>query len=299
MTHPTKRKKFPITVAFFLKIGYNGRCKNTQIPCGAKMFMKKIPAIILCCVMVVALTSCKTVNKVNYEQLANELKETITAKYDLDLADNYDVGTLAGRQGYYGVFTDKRDPSLVIQTQKHPDGTIEIDFEEKDFEIRQELYAYIDQVRGDSFVKGLLDFHPSGYGGPICIVRSSGGYLSYKVYVENLDKLDAHLNTDFLIVKKAEQLLKDAFDREFVGINVVYTNDKSLLEKDWIEKEDPKLEGRYQGFTAFFYECDYLFEYAIGPVSENKEDYLDSAENFVKCAKEHELNDDTSIAGLL
>jgi len=258
--------------------------------------MKKTLTFILCCFMLIGTTGCNTfppIRNYNLKNIAIEFEDRINSEYDVELSEHYYVSTALNAR-YIGRFMDKRDPSYVIQVCQNRDDTIEILFDEELFEARQELYAYIKDLKGKSFIKEFLQFYPYRQGGLIGSSSFGGGEIGYQIYVENLETLDEELETDYLIAKKAETIMREVLKSDFNGINVYYTNDKSLLKSDWIEKKDKNLELRDIRATLM-YTDKYLFRYHTGGYrntsgdKNNPEEYLYDVNTFIKCAKENEI----------
>ncbi|MDD2410043.1 MAG: hypothetical protein PHD03_04945 [Bacilli bacterium] len=176
----------------------------------------------------------------NKASITEQFKEYLTNNYNLILSDKYEVDSTSNFAkkvdlDFYGYFTDIRDPNYVIEVTKKG-SEISTTFDKDLFRTRQDIYNYLKKLKGDNLIPGYLDFFPDGIDYK---TGSSGslldGIIKYQVYLEDTDSVDEQLKNDYKIALFVQDILKSKYNRDFVGIEVIYTYDKKLLEENWMD----------------------------------------------------------------
>ena len=217
----------------------------------------KIIKILFCLTLLILLPGCmKTKSSID-----KDFRKYLEKNYNLELAKKSEVGKCHNNCDYYGYYPLSNDLTYKIQISK-TNNKYQVTFDHETINLRRELYDYIKIQKGNNFVNNYLVFDDNGDKGHI---SSSGGVtesLEYIVYYDNNIKFDEQLYSDYLILQKANNLLKRK--NSFINhMTIHYIENKRIKKDNWLENLNINVSDYNYVLYESFKEKDYIYKYNI------------------------------------
>ena len=200
-----------------------------------------IAIIVIFIIIIILFFIIFTLNN-NSDSNSHYLKEYITSKYNIELNDICKTGLTRNNNLPYGLFTPVNDPSYLIQITK--DGNeYNCSYNPEHIKVRKELMDEIIKYKGENAVTSFLEFYKNGNeNGPVISNSSANEFLSFVVYVDKQIDIEKNMKEDYMIMRKANDLLKKYSNKSLNKITVYYTTDSKVLNKDWIYNANDSLD---------------------------------------------------------
>lgn len=259
----------------------------------------KIPAFIFPIIFIVGIILMPIINLNSNRNDVKKFKNYLVDKYNLTLYDKYQNVV----EENSALFVDVRDPSYVIIVNKE-DSKINARFSQDLFNVRQEIYNYLKQVKGDNLIPDYLEFTTEEF--------ADKGIIGYQVYLQDSTSIDEQLKSDYKIALYIKGLLETRYNQEFMGITVTYTREKKMLEKNWMDNyfsssfdRKPSDENELSTITdrlviSSFESKNVTYKVKLNKYSGvDKSVYLENEDSFIKYAKGSYMEYLRSRAGVM
>ena len=206
----------------------------------------------------------------NLGNITTEFKNYLENNYNIRISDYSKVNicnTAFEDCDYVGIFTLEDDLSYRIRIEK-TGNNYRTSYLENAPKMRKELYEYANSLKNGNLGKNYLEYENKDNNFSFFDLNDTE--LKYIVYTNNDEVSEDDMQSDFMIIQKANEIIEKYNIKEgsVRDIDIMYTKDNRILSDNWIKdayqnKDLDDLANVYAYFKPDSFGYGYDFDYSL------------------------------------